>query len=127
MDERRKYDRVLTALNVYYSKADNEAVERSCKSSDISLGGIGLVLNEEVEAGDLYNLRIIFPHLREEFKVSGRVIYKYTVQEVKNTKGQCRIGFVFVNLASEQRKFLHEAIDKIKEINDQNFTSQAEH
>ena len=73
MQERRKYRRLATTVDVAYSKTQPKSKEKQVYSKNISKGGICLIINEEVQVSDLLELKIFLPRHEAPINVIGEV------------------------------------------------------
>lgn len=109
--ERRKFERIKKELLVSYTRAEGIPVGGICKSIDVSLGGIGLLMPCSVELGEAYNLVIKFPGLPKKFYITARVINTVRLPKGEQDKQfVCRVGLVFINFNDEQRQMIKDAM-----------------
>lgn len=114
-EERRKFQRIEKELLVSYTHAEGIPSGGVVKSTDISLGGIGLVMKEKSEIGMPYNIVIKFPGVTKKFYVTARVANIIVVSAPEGKGRVYRTGLIFVRMAEEQRIILEEQMIKFIE------------
>ena len=118
MEERRKYKRVSGRLRVVY-KMDQEPVESSAYSVDISAGGFCLCLHRRVKKDTLLELLVYLPDNEKPFKCMGRVSWQDN-DGTKDADGRMlyNTGLCFENLELKNRlRLIYYVHGKSKKIN----------
>ena len=72
--ERRKYVRISAPLKINYRIA-TDGLRSSCRSADISEGGIRFNLYQKLEIGDILKLEIYLKDSAEYLSAIGRVVW----------------------------------------------------
>ena len=75
MEERRKFVRVISPVNIAYNKCNSSEKERISFSKDISKGGVCLIVYEELKKSDLLDLKIYLHKDEAPISVKARVIW----------------------------------------------------
>lgn len=94
MVERRKFPRKGVEWSVVCHSADDPKSRVSGKSTDISMGGIGMKLNKTVKEGSRLNIRIQKSFWEDPIEVKGEVIWRGEV----NNEGYLRAGVQFTDM-----------------------------
>ena len=75
MEERRKFFRLNTDVDITYAKHDVSEKEKVTIAKNISKGGICLVVHEEVKKSDLLDLKIYLPKTETPISTLGKVVW----------------------------------------------------
>lgn len=109
MDERRAFPRFKLGVEVHWKKAveANERVaQHISRVKDVSAGGICLVLDSGIVAGDILHLEIIMPG-RECIRCKGKVVWMvYDARVPKKASVVCEGGVEFLDIDESTRKGL---------------------
>lgn len=113
MEERRKYSRVGAVLEIRY-KAEDEFKNGTCTSLDISIGGIGLGLQEKINPGTILELEIRLPDTPYPLFVKGRLIWCFKAPEAEEGAIIAyRAGITFTEVSDAAKKRLQDYIQML--------------
>ena len=99
MKESRKFIRLRAPLAVEYSlikKGKRQKMQRS-SMKNISIGGLSLLLKEEVRHGDLMRVEIQIPQWVDPIRVTGDVVWHNVSGERHNRVHEAGVRFQEVN------------------------------
>ena len=113
MQERRKFPRFNLSVTVNWGKgADvaDQAPQHKGTSKDISAGGICLILDERVSAGDVLELEIKLS-LDKVIRLKGRVAW---IEKFEMIGGRHEVGYEggieFIDVSDEMREEISKSI-----------------
>jgi len=100
--DRRKYERRKAAYYITYSLPDKPDKTFHSESFNVSLGGLGLKLNNPVKESAVLNLVIFTPKSTNPIKASGRVVW----QDESGQYEEKRAGLEFTEIGWSSVKTL---------------------
>ena len=107
MEERRKFIRLNSSFTVGYKRLESLGGEKQTLSTNISEGGICLVVDEELKVSELLDLNLYLPGKREVISVTGRVVWmKESPNESDSSKRSFRVGIEFLNIEKSAAKMI---------------------
>ena len=118
MDDHRKFSRAQekadVSVRVQSSPEASELEDRvfSCRSFDVSLGGIMLWVDIPVPVGSLLELEIVFNHSSDRYWHVGNVVW---VGEVEGSPYRYHIGIRFDTVENLQFSSWQSAVSKLLE------------
>lgn len=113
--EKRRFQRLLDKIAVEYYIIEQKSYFKKSFTNDISLGGLSLIVNEELKKGTFLFLHIHLPDGRYPIDVKGKVIWRQEQLGDKNKK-EYRLGTSFVEISTNSRQRLFEYIfERLKE------------
>ena len=98
-EERRKFPRFNLLADVSVAKRASSGKENVLPSKNISQGGVCIVSFEQPAMGDLMDLKIRLPGVKEEIKTIGKVVWikEITIGLQKVRKFEVGLEFVGLN------------------------------
>ena len=106
MLEKRKFVRLKAPIGVTYKLIKKHRKQRSHSSfiEDLSAGGLSLTVKEDLRQGDLLEMTIQIPHLREAVQAIGEVAWIFPSR---------KIGVRFRDVESSDLKHVLEYIHAV--------------
>jgi len=107
--EKRRYKRVKGVFNTVLLPDPTRDIEFTCKSIDISEGGIGVVTVREAIPKTLILVKFTLPGYKEVLILTSEVVW---IHPSKKGKGWFDAGIRFVTLNGQERNTLKKYIAK---------------
>lgn len=112
MKENRKFIRLSAPIGISYKAAKQKRRKPSLSLvRDISGGGIRFMAKEDLRAGDLLELEISIPHLREPIEAVGEVMWFSKTKERDRELREA--GVCFLDISA---KDLHQVLEYVHTI-----------
>lgn len=107
MEERRRYVRLDTSIEVHY-KVVGRIEEHRTSTKDIGGGGIRLILFERLDEGALLELEMAVPHEPGKIFAKGEVVWidEFVVSGPGGEERHFEAGIRFVEIAPDDREKL---------------------
>ncbi|MFH1281883.1 MAG: PilZ domain-containing protein [Candidatus Omnitrophota bacterium] len=105
--ERRKFSRLELSVDIKYSVVGRELLlESQGRSKNISPAGIHLIVDEQIELGDVLSLVIKLPEDDCPIQVKGVVRWRAFVwaTDVKDTRTRWGLGIEFIDINEADRR-----------------------
>jgi len=107
-----QYSKILTytlMLNQYFKEEDGEIIDINLPVTDLSPGGLGIVINQGINNKDIDLLSPQGKNFKMSFKIEGREI-NLSSKLVRKIKQSDRyiLGFIFLDIKSDDFEFLEK-------------------
>jgi len=105
--ERRKFSRLELSVDIKYSVIGKEPLlEKQGRSKNISPAGIYLIVDEQIELGDVLSLVIRLPEDDHPIQVKGVVRWKafVWVTDTTDTRTRWDLGIEFIDINEDDRQ-----------------------
>jgi len=109
--ERRLHVRLKKALEVNYSVEKAPHLKNTCKSIDISMGGMKLLVDEKLAAGSVLDLKITLPGSKRTAEVEGEVVWCEELEQL-DPSGK-RLFHTGIKFSSIKNPYVNPMIDYI--------------
>lgn len=103
--EKRQFQRLAVNIDVDYTIVGQDGHLKKGVTNDISLGGLGLIVDEDIKKGNFLSLHIHLPDGRYPVNVKGKVIWAIFQPAAKEKKYRLGISFAEINSNVRQRLF----------------------
>ncbi|MFA5060309.1 MAG: PilZ domain-containing protein [Candidatus Omnitrophota bacterium] len=112
--ERRKFVRLNVNVDINYTVVSSSGGSQKGRSRNIGAGGICLLINTEVHAGDLVKLDISLPDDPPTISANGRIAWvkPFTVASEKNKRYDA--GIEFTDISDDDRKKINKYVFSLK-------------
>jgi c-di-GMP-binding flagellar brake protein YcgR len=112
MEERRKFIRLDSELNVNYNPIDNASEKKETISKDVSIGGIRVGLPDKISPGTRIRMEISLPNEMEKIAIVGEVIW----QLVQKPGGTIETGIKYIEMNPHDRnKLTNYLVNRLRE------------
>ena len=109
--ERRKFFRLPTSIKVSYHRSHSSEKERTSFTKNISLGGIWLIADEELEELDSLALKIFIPGSIKPINAIGEVVWvKEFTKGGLSAGGKFDVGIKFIKIDEKDTKEIEKYI-----------------
>jgi len=111
MEERRKYVRLNTLVDVAYQKHQPEVEKELSLSKNISKGGICLIAYEKLKKFDLLDLKLYLPGARAPINAVGKVVWteEFIIGDI-STGRRFDVGIEFMKISPEDKKKIDQYV-----------------
>ena len=112
-DEKRKYARLNTLVDIVYNKRVVSEEENLMLAKNISMGGICIISYEELKPQEALDLEVYLPEDKKPIKVLGRVawIKEFVIGDPLKGK-RYDVGVEFVRISDENREKINKYVFK---------------
>jgi len=105
MQERRKFRRLNTLVDVTYAKHTSSEKEKLSLTKNISQGGICLILYDEIKSSDLLDIKIYLPDDKNPIIALGKVAWVKEFIVGSETRGKrYDAGIEFIKINEKDRE-----------------------
>ncbi len=113
--ERRRSVRINTSFIVRYTVEEKPDAKLNCRTKDVSIGGMGLMVSERLKQGTMLLLEFLLPDGQVFIKAEGKVAWSSGEFNERNELGKriFHMGIEFVNIKSEDKDKLVAYIDRL--------------
>lgn len=110
-EEKRKFVRLNTLVDVTYSKKPPSATKKISISKNISKGGICLVVYEELKESQILDLKIYLPEDKAPVSGVGRVAWvKEFIIGDSSTGKRFDVGIEFIKMSEEDKNKINKYV-----------------
>lgn len=105
MLERRKHSRIDADLKIVWAKTDKQAIDNTALSKNISEGGICIIVDEKINAGEILNLKINLSS-KNTIQIQGKTAWVSEFPMIHGEKCEEKyvIGIEFINMPPAARE-----------------------
>jgi c-di-GMP-binding flagellar brake protein YcgR len=107
MDERRKFPRFKLSVEVKWQKASENGAPGTARTSNVSAGGVCLILTEGVQVGDVLEIDLTLAG-GKRIRVKGRVAWTNPNVKIGEDRTVCECGVEFLDLSPAERREISE-------------------
>lgn len=112
--DRRRFFRVNANIPVKYKPPKNSNHRNAINSTDISKGGIGIVVTEKLCPNERLALEIELPGAAQPIIACGKVVWIREDVKKESDIRQFVVGIEFDGISSRDSDLLHQFIQKLK-------------
>lgn len=98
MGNRRRYERIARSLVTYFKVHGSDVHEKAGVTKDLSVGGVMLKIEDEVQLGDVLELEISIDESKVPIQVRGKTVRVDGISK----------GFEFLDLTDESKAELKQ-------------------
>lgn len=107
--ERRRFPRENIAV-VEYAREDSGAQKSLCFPRNISMGGISIIVSEDLALNTILKLTLYLPKSDRPVEVKGRIRWKGEILKLPHRK-HWMLGIEFIEISEDFQRKLCEAIE----------------
>ncbi len=99
-EDRRRFPRFNLLVDVAVTKRASALQEEVLSSKNISQGGVCIISFAQPQMGDLMDLKIRLPGIKDEIKTMGKVVWikEFSIGALQKTK-RFEVGLEFIGLS----------------------------
>ena len=103
-NERRRFPRLGVAVDIQYKILPDSIAYETGATSNISAGGICLILYDALPAGSILELNIYLPDEQPIIKAKGKIVWVRPFNVARDQKERFDAGIEFLDLSETNRK-----------------------
>jgi len=113
-NERRRFPRLSVAVDIQYRVLPDAVAYETGATTNISSGGICLILYEELKTGAILELNIYLPDNQPIIKAKGKVVWIRPFNVSKDEKERFDSGIEFMDVNETDRKRIDNYVFSFK-------------
>ena len=113
-EERRSFVRLNISIDVSYSLLDGKDNKQSATSKDIGAGGVSLLVNTQLNKGDVIKLDFLLPEFPPQIYATGQIAWVRPLNREGGGKARFEVGVKFLDILPRDKERINKYVFSLK-------------